>query len=99
MKALTKVVIPDIMPGIISGFILAFTLSIDDFVISWFAAEGVQNISIYVYSIARRGIPSHINALSALMFVVVAALLVIVNLRSIKQEREAEAQANKLRSK
>lgn len=99
MKALTKVVIPDIMPGIISGFILAFTLSIDDFVISWFAAEGVQNISIYVYSIARRGIPSHINALSALMFVVVATLLVIVNLRSIKQEREAEAQANKLRSK
>ncbi len=99
MKALTKVVIPDIMPGIISGFILAFTLSIDDFVISWFAADGVPNISIYVYSIARRGIPSHINALSALMFVVVATLLVIVNLRSIKQEKEAEVQARKLRSK
>ncbi|MEG1560452.1 MAG: ABC transporter permease [Clostridia bacterium] len=96
MQALLKVVIPDITPGIISGFILAFTLSIDDFVISWFAADGVQNLSIYVYSIARKGVDTKINALSALMFVVVATLLLIVNLRTIKQEREEAAQRKKL---
>lgn len=99
MKAVMKVIIPDIMPGIISGFILAFTLSIDDFVISWFAADGVQNLSIYIYSIARKGISTKINALSALMFVVVMALLVIVNVRSIHQEKKQEAQERKLRAR
>ncbi len=98
-KALTKVVIPDIMPGIISGFILAFTLSLDDFVVSWFATDGVQNLSIYIYSIARRGINPKINALSTLMFVAVVSLLVIVNIRSIREEREAALQDKKLKIK
>ena len=93
--ALQKVVIPDIMPGIVSGFILAFTLSLDDFVVSWFATSGIQNLSIYIYSIARRGISPKINALSTLMFVAVIALLLIVNLRSLKEEREAEKAAAK----
>ncbi len=93
--ALQKVVIPDIMPGIVSGFILAFTLSLDDFVVSWFATSGIQNLSIYIYSIARRGISPKINALSTLMFVAVITLLLIVNLRSLKEEREAEKAAAK----
>ncbi len=91
--ALRRVVIPDIMPGIISGFILAFTLSLDDFVVSWFATSGIQNLSIYIYSIARRGISPKINALSTLMFVAVITLLLIVNLRSLKEERKAEKAA------
>jgi len=95
--ALRKVVIPDIMPGIISGFILAFTLSLDDFVVSWFATSGIQNLSIYIYSIARRGISPKINALSTLMFVAVITLLLFVNLRSLKEEREAEKAAQKRR--
>ncbi|MDR0839975.1 MAG: ABC transporter permease [Christensenellaceae bacterium] len=96
--ALRKVVIPDIMPGIVSGFILSFTLSLDDFVVSWFATSGIQNLSIYIYSIARRGISPKINALSAILFVAVITLLLIVNLKSIREEREAEKQAKKLRA-
>ena len=94
--ALRKVVIPDIMPGIVSGFILAFTMSLDDFVVSWFATDGIQNLSIYIYSIARRGISPKINALSTLMFVAVVTLLLIVNLKSIREERAASIQNKKL---
>ena len=78
-QALTRVVIPDIMPGIVSGFIMAFTLSLDDFVVSWFATDGIQNLSIYIYSSARRGISPKINALSTLMFVAVVTLLLFIN--------------------
>ena len=88
-QALTRVVIPDIMPGIVSGFIMAFTLSLDDFVVSWFATDGIQNLSIYIYSSARRGISPKINALSTLMFVAVVTLLLFINLKSIREEREA----------
>ena len=63
--------------------------------VSWFATSGIQNLSIYIYSIARRGISPKINALSTLMFVAVIALLLIVNLRSLKEEREAEKAAAK----
>lgn len=94
-SAIKKVIIPDIMPGIVSGFILAFTLSLDDFVISWFAADGVQNLSIYVYGIARRGINPKINALSTLMFVAVISLLLIVNIKTIREERKMAEQAKK----
>ena len=93
MQAITNVVIPDIMPGIISGFILAFTLSIDDFVVSFFAGNGVDNLSMYIYASARRGVNP---ALSTIIFVPVVTLLLIVNLRSIRQERQAEIQSRKV---
>lgn len=99
LTALWRVVIPDIMPGIVSGFILAFTLSLDDFVVSYFATQGVQNLSIYIYSIARRGINPKINALSTLMFAAVVTLLLIVNLKSIREERAAAAQSKKVARK
>jgi len=95
LTALWRVVLPDIMPGIVSGFILAFTLSLDDFVVSYFTTQGVQNLSIYIYSIARKGINPKINALSTLMFVAVLTLLMVVNLKSIKEEHKAAAQAKK----
>ncbi len=95
--ALRRVVIPDIMPGIVSGLMLAFTLSLDDFVITWFSSNGVENLSVYIYAAARRGISPMINALSTLMFVAVVTLLLIVNLKSSREEREAEAQAKRLR--
>lgn len=79
---LKKIIIPEILPGILTGFILAFTLSLDDFVISFFTTgSGVSNLSIYVYSMARRGIKPVINALSTIMIVVVTALLVFINKR------------------
>lgn len=78
--AFWKVVLPEIMPGVVTGFILAFTLSIDDFVISFFTTgAGVSNLSILIYSMARRGISPTINALSTLMFVCVLLLLLLVN--------------------
>jgi spermidine/putrescine transport system permease protein len=81
--ALKRVIIPEIMPGIVTGILLAFTLSIDDFVISFFTTgPGVTNLSIMVYSMARKGVNPKINALSTLMFLSVLILLYVVNMRS-----------------
>ena len=88
--AIRKVIIPQIMPGIITGALLAFTLSIDDFVISFFTAgKGVSNLSIMIYSMARRGINPVINALSTLMFLTLMGLLLIIYKRSEKEEEKA----------
>jgi len=85
--ALLKVIVPEIMPGIITGFLMAVTLSIDDFVISFFTTgAGVQNLSIYIYSETRRGINPTINALSTIMFLVVFLLLLLVNKGTSKGE-------------
>ena len=76
--ALRKVVLPQIKPGIISGMLIAFTMSIDDFVISFFTTgNGVTNLAIEVYSMTRRGLTPEINALSTLMFVAVLILLLL----------------------
>ncbi|MDL2217991.1 ABC transporter permease, partial [Christensenellaceae bacterium OttesenSCG-928-M15] len=99
LQALLKVVIPDIMPGIVSGFILAFTLSLDDFVVSYFASTSTQNLSIYIYSMARMGINPKINALSTLMFVAVVTLLLIVNIKSFREEKAAAIQHKKTAKK
>ena len=96
--ALRRVVIPDIMPGIVSGGMLAFTMSLDDFVITWFASNGVENLSVYIYAAARRGISPMINALSTLMFVAVVALLLIVNIRSSREEHKQEMQKKRLKA-
>lgn len=86
MYALRKVIIPQIKPGIISGMLIAFTMSIDDFVISFFTAgNGVSNLSIEIYSMTRRGISPEINALSTIMFIVVLALLILSNVSGKKQ--------------
>ena len=80
--AYKKVILPEIMPGIITGLLLAFTLSVDDFVISFFTTgSGVSTLSITIYSMARRGINPKINALSTLLFLTVLLLLIIVNMR------------------
>lgn len=78
--AIRKVIIPQIKPGIVSGFLMAFTMSIDDFVISFFnTGNGVSNLSIEIYGMARRGIKPEINALSTLMFGTVLLLLILAN--------------------
>lgn len=78
-QALVKVIVPQIMPGIISGALIAFTMSFDDFVISYFVTgNGVSNISILVYSMTKRINPS-INALSTLIIVIITVVLVISN--------------------
>ena len=83
-----RVTVPSIMPGNLSSAFLAFTLSIDDFVISYFTAGSTtQTLSMVIYSMAKKRVSPEINALSTLMFLVVVALMVLVNLRQARQER------------
>jgi len=90
-KAFTKVVVPEIMPGIISGFLIAVTLSIDDFVVSFFTTgSGVTTLSISIFSMARKGIKPEINALSSLMFISIFILLTIVNALSTEKEKRTK---------
>ncbi len=85
-----KVTIPEIMPGVITGFLMAFTLSIDDFIISYFTTgPGVENLSILIYNAAKKGVSPSINALSALMFAVIMLLLIVINVRTHKASRKA----------
>jgi len=96
-QALTKVIIPEIKPGIVSGFILAFTLSIDDFAVSLFTKGniGLETLSTYIYSDARKGgLTPELRALSTLVFVIVLALLLVINMRAerlAKKERQRAA--------
>jgi spermidine/putrescine transport system permease protein len=82
-QAITRVILPEIMPGIITALILTFTLSIDDFVISYFTAGNqISTLAITIYSMARKSVNPQINALSTLLFISVLALLLIVNSRT-----------------
>ena len=88
MYAFYKVVLPDIFPGILSGFLLSFTMSLDDFVITHFTkGPGVDTLSTKIYSEVRKGINPEMYALSALLFISVLILLVLVNRRSAKTEK------------
>lgn len=82
MKAIAKVIIPEISPGIVSGSLLAFTMSIDDFIISYFTGGTVNNLSMAVFGSAKRGVSPSMYALSTIMFLVVLTLLLIINRRS-----------------
>ena len=81
--ALLHVILPEVMPGVITGAMFAFTLSLDDFTISYFTTSPlVQNLSTLIYSQARKGIKPTMNALSALMFIVLLILLLLINKRT-----------------
>lgn len=89
-RALMKVILPEIMPGIITGALMSFTYSIDDFVISYFTyGATAQPLSITIYSMTRRKVSPEINALSAIIFVVVLLVLLIMNLHDIKAEKKS----------
>ncbi len=91
MRAFFKVIIPQIRPGIVNGMIIAFTMSIDDFVISYFTAgSGAQTLSMVIYSMTKKRVTPTINALSTIMFLTVILLLVIINVREIRQQKAAE---------
>lgn len=92
-QALIKVIVPQIMPGIISGALIAFTMSFDDFIISYFVTgNGVSNISILVYTMSKRVNPS-INALSTLVILIITAVLIIVNIIPIIKEKKEKRMA------
>ena len=80
LKAFTKVVIPEIMPGIVSGFLMALTYSMDDFVISYFVSgASIQTLPVAIYSMTRRRVSPKINALSTIMFVVILCIILFSN--------------------
>lgn len=86
VEAFFRVVLPDIMPGVLSGFLLAFTMSLDDFIITHFTrGAGINTLSTLIYSEVRRGIKPSMYALSTVIFVTVLALLLITNFSSEKQ--------------
>ena len=86
-KAFRKVILPEIMPGVINGMIIAFTLSIDDFVISYFTAgKNIMTLSMKIFSMTRRRVSPEINALSTILFLSVLILLVTINVRAARQE-------------
>jgi len=88
LQALVKVIVPMILPGVISGALIAFTMSFDDFVISYFVTgNGVKNISILVYTMSKRINPT-INALSTIMVVIITVVLLVVNLYPVLAKKE-----------
>ena len=79
------------MPGIVTGFIMAFTLSLDDFVISYFnSGNSAQTLPVTIYSMTKKPYSPKINALSTLLFVSVLTLLVIVNMRNRRDAKRAK---------
>ena len=90
VKSFFRVVLPEIMPGIVTGMIMAFTLSIDDFVISYFTSGTTQTLPIYIYSMTRKRISPEINALSTVLFAVVMVLLIVVNTRQAREKRTVD---------
>lgn len=92
-KAFFKVVLPEISSGIVTGMIMAFTLSIDDFIISYFTSGTTQTLPIYIYSMTRKRVSPEINALSTVLFVAVMILLIITNVRQAKDRAGEEERA------
>ena len=98
-QAFFRVVIHELLPGIISGFLISFTYSLDDFIISFFTSGKFQTLPIAIYSMLKRKVPPKINALSAILFVVIFSILIITNITSAKKERqnsEGKGSAKKL---
>ena len=93
MQAFWKVILPEIKPGIVSGALIAFTMSIDDFVISYFTAgSSTSTLAMRIYSMTKKRITPEVNAVSTLLFLSVLVLLVLNNVREIRQERRAASQ-------
>ena len=91
MQAFRKVIIPEIKPGIVSGALIAFTMSVDDFVISYFTAgSSTSTLAMAIYGMTKKRVSPEINAISTLLFVTVLLLLIIVNVREARAERAAK---------
>lgn len=94
--ALHKVILPEIMPGIVTGAIMAFTMSIDDFVVSYFTAGTTsQPLSVVIYSMTRHRMTPKINAISTILFLIVLVLLIVINMRQSRDEKRREAARRK----
>lgn len=89
-SAFYKVVVPEIMPGVLSGFLMAFTFSLDDFVITYFTnGSNFQTLPVAIYAMTRKKVSPKINALSTLLFVTVLIILIVMNVRQAKSEKQS----------
>lgn len=87
-QAFTRVVIPDILPGVIAGFLTSVTMSLDDFVISYFVSGPTsQTLPITIFSMMRRKVSPEVNALSTIIFLVVLIVLILVNIAEVRREK------------
>ena len=88
-RAFFRVVLPEILPGVVTGALMAFTLSLDDFVISLFTSGSTaQTLSVTIYAMTKKRVSPKINALSTLLFGAVLLLLIIVNLRQMRDMKK-----------
>ena len=87
-QAFFKVVVPEILPGIISGFLMALTFSIDDFIISYFNSGHAQTLPVAIYAMARRRVSPEMYALSTIMFLIILAVLLVINIKSVRDEKK-----------
>ncbi len=90
MQAFWKVVLPEIKPGIVNGMLIAFTMSVDDFVITYFTAgPSTSTLAMRIYAMTKKRISPEVNAISTLLFATVLILLIVINLRETSQEKAA----------
>ena len=93
-QAFFKVILPEITPGILTGALMAFTLSLDDFMVSFFTTgSGVATLSIKIYSMTKRGVSPTINALSSIMFIVLLTIMCIVQIKQNKEPKRVYVKA------
>ena len=96
LYAFFKVVFPDILPGVLSGFLLAFTMSLDDFIITHFTkGPGLDTLSTKIYTEVKKGIKPEMYALSTLLFVSVLLLLLLINIAPNAKNKSARANGSK----
>lgn len=97
-QAFFKVMLPEIMPGIVTGFLMAITFSLDDFNVSYFVnGDTCQTLPILIYSMTRRRISPEVNALSAIIFLIILTVLIVVNVNDARREKEMKRKEVMLR--
>ena len=94
LRSFFKVVMPEIMSGVITGMVMALTLSLDDFIISYFCSGTTQTLPVYIYSMTKKRVSPEINALSTLLFAVILILLLIINIRQGRMGKKEEKEAD-----
>lgn len=92
-QAFFKVVLPEIMPAVVSSFLICLTYSIDDFIISYFASGTVQTLPIAIYSMTRKKVSPEINALSTIMFVVILSVILLINAKDTHSQKKKKSRA------
>lgn len=95
VRAFLKVVLPELVPAIVTGGMIAFTMSIDDFIISYFTSGTTKTLPLTIYSMTRKMVSPEINALSTILFLIIFVILAITNVKQIKQGEFKEKKSGK----